>query len=160
MLLFLDCDGVLHPVYPRADLPPGENDRFVYLARFTAVMREFPGVDIVVASDWRKLHSLGQLRALLGPELGARVIGATPDLPRPDLDWDGHRQREVMHFLGANRPSGGKWIAVDDDPRNYLRDAPLVLCADGFRDAEEAALRRALTELVASSEGPTPRRRD
>lgn len=32
----------------------------------------------------------------------------------------------------------------DDDAENYLHDAPLILCADGFRDAEEAALRAAL----------------
>jgi HAD domain in Swiss Army Knife RNA repair proteins len=45
-LLFLDFDGVLRPVHS------DKADYFCLLENFEAVMREFPGVRIVIASTW------------------------------------------------------------------------------------------------------------
>lgn len=42
MILFLDIDGVLHPFFPRADLPDEENQHFSYLPRLESVIRGFP----------------------------------------------------------------------------------------------------------------------
>lgn len=140
-VLFLDFDGVLHPFFPRADLPDAENQHLSYVPRFAAVLRDHPAVRVVIASDWRKHHTLDELRSLLGPELGQRVIGTTPVLDKVGMDWTGHRQREAMAFLQAEDLIGVRWIALDDDPENYLPEAPLILCVDGFRDEEETLLR-------------------
>ena len=143
MILFLDFDGVLHPFFPREDLPDAENQHLSYLPRFAAVLQDFPTVRLVIASDWRKRHTLDELRSLFG-DLGSRIVGTTPVLEKIGLDWTGCRQREVLAYLEAEKLDGMRWIALDDDAENYLPDAPLILCADGFRDAEEAALRAAL----------------
>lgn len=143
MILFLDIDGVLHPFFPREDLPDAENQHFSYLPRFAMLLRDYPSVRLVISSDWRKHHTLGELRDLFG-DLGSRLIGTTPALEKSGLDWTGHRQREAMAYLEAEGLAGVRWIALDDDAKNYLPDAPLILCADGFRDEEETALRAAL----------------
>lgn len=144
MILFLDIDGVLHPFFPREDLSDAENQHLSYLPRLTAVLRDYPAVRLVIASDWRKRYSLDELRALLGAELGTRVIGTTPILDKVGMDWIGHRQREAMAFLQAEGLADVRWIALDDDPDHYLPEAPLILCNDGFRDEEEAMLREFL----------------
>lgn len=144
MILFLDFDGVLHPFFPRADLPDAENQHLSYVPRFAAVLRDYPAVRLVIASDWRKRHTLDELRALLGAELGPRVIGTTPVLDKVGMDWIGHRQREAMAFLQAEGLADVCWIALDDDPDHYLPEAPLILCNDGFRDEEEILLREFL----------------
>jgi hypothetical protein len=59
----------------------------------------------------------------------------------------GNRQRLVERYLAEQDLSGSAWLAIDDDASNYLPGAALVLCDDGFRDAEEHALRAALSEL-------------
>jgi hypothetical protein len=143
MILFLDIDGVLHPFFPREDRIDAENQHLSYLPHFETVLRDFPAVRLVIASDWRKRHTLDELRHLLG-DLGSRLIGATPVLEKIGLDWTGHRQREAMAWLEAEGLADVRWIALDDDAENYLPDAPLILCADGFRDEEESALRAAL----------------
>jgi hypothetical protein len=143
-ILFLDFDGVLHPFFPRADLSDAENQHLSYAPRFATLLRDYPAVRVVIASDWRKHHTLDELRALLGAELGQRVIGETPVLDRSGSDWTGHRQREAMAFLQAEGLIGVRWIALDDDPENYLPGAPLILCADGFRTEEETSLREFL----------------
>ena len=143
MILFLDIDGVLHPIFPREDRTDAENQHLSYLPHFATVLRDFPAVRLVIASDWRTRHTLDELRDLFG-DLGSRLIGATPVLEKDGLDWTGHRQREAMAYLEAEGLADVRWIALDDDVENYLPGAPLILCADGFQDTEEAALRAAL----------------
>lgn len=144
MLLFLDIDGVVHPVFPRADLPDAENQPFSYLPRLEAVLRQFPAVKIVIASDWRKHHSLSELRRMFSEDLRIRIVGV---IGINDSDHElGNRQRLVERYLAEHSLTGSAWLAIDDDAGNYLAGASLVLCDDGFRDAEEAALRAALSQ--------------
>lgn len=143
MLLFLDIDGVTHPVFPRADLPDAENLPFSYLPRLEAVLREFPAVKIVIASDWRKYHPLAELRRMFSEDLHFRIVGV---IGIDDTDHaPGNRQRLVERYLAEQDLSGSAWLAIDDDASNYLPGVALVLCDDGFRDAEEGALRAALS---------------
>ena len=44
MILFLDFDGVLHPVFPRKDRTDEENQLFSCLPRLEGVLRDFPGM--------------------------------------------------------------------------------------------------------------------
>lgn len=144
MILFLDFDGVLHPFFPRQDLPDEENQICAYLPRLESLLRDFTTVQIVIASDWRHRMTLDDLRQYFAADMRSRVIGVTPSLPLGD-DWIGCRQREALAWLAGHDQSDMPWVALDDVSDNWLLDAPLIICEDGFRDIEEAALRRVLT---------------
>lgn len=131
MILFLDFDGVLHPLYPTAELP-----EFCYLPRLAAVLRDFPRVEIVISSSWRTEFELEALRAFFPADLQARIIGVTPWLP-------GSRCEEVLAWLREHRP-GSPWLALDDQPKLWRQTGRLLLCGDGFREQEEARLRSEL----------------
>ena len=56
MILFLDFDGVLHPLHDNVPTPENHDNvptpadqLFCYLPRFEAVMRDFPMVKIVIS---------------------------------------------------------------------------------------------------------------
>jgi hypothetical protein len=94
-LLFLDFDGVLHPVGERAF---DENFRlianpglFVWRPILEQILVPFPSVRIVVSSDWRRLFDDENLIRLLGP-LGNRFAGVV----------------ETGHRRPSKRGRGGK----------------------------------------------------
>lgn len=138
MILFLDFDGVLHPFK--------QEHPFVYLPRLEATLRDFPHVRIVISSDWRQRMSLDDIRQYFSPDIRARIVGATPSFPLAD-DWVGCRHREALAWLASTSQADVPWVALDDLQENWLPGAPLVLCDDGFLDAEETALREALASL-------------
>jgi hypothetical protein len=143
MILFLDFDGVLHPLFTRPELPPEESRPFCYLPRFAAVLRDYPSVEIVISSTWRLKRDLEQLREPFPHDLRPRVIDTTPHLF--DDERFGARQREALHWLALHRP-GSPWIALDDLCTCWPAVDRLVWCDDGFREREETELRRRLGE--------------
>lgn len=86
--LFIDLDGVAHPVTDIADLQrrnvsgpeldaiARERNLFRWLPVLTAALEDHPDVVIAVHSSWRKIASNSQLRDFLGP-LAERFIGIT-----------------------------------------------------------------------------------
>lgn len=52
---------------------------------------------------------------------------------------------EILRYLRTNQREGEAWIALDDDATLFPSGCSnLILCRDGFCEAEEAALRAAL----------------
>jgi len=143
MLVFLDFDGVLHPFFPRQDRSDEENQLFSYLPRLEQALRDFPHLRIVIASSWRTNRSWDELIKPFAPDIAMRIIGITPV-----LKYQQHsRFKEVLHYLEQNNMQETNWIALDDDPALYPADCPsLILCDDGFRVAEEQALRDLLKQ--------------
>ncbi len=75
MILFLDIDGVLHP------LPdPGQSgaEQFTRLDLLEEVLRQLPHVDVVISSSWRELHPLDDIRTYFSPDVQARIVDVTP----------------------------------------------------------------------------------
>ena len=142
MILFLDFDGVLHPFLTRSG-----PDAFCYTPRLERVLREFPAVQIVIASTQREAVPLAFLVQRFSPDIAVRIVGATPILEIHDAgDVAGSRHREILAYL---RGSGADWLALDDDASLFPPGcAELVLCDDGFREAEERALRVALSRFT------------
>jgi hypothetical protein len=138
MVLFLDFDGVLHPLLARHG-----GDAFCYLPRLENVLRDFPAVRLVVASARREGVSLSDLAQHFAPDIACRIVGATPVLLVVNAcDISSNRYREIQAYLNG---SGERWFALDDDASLYPPECgELIVCDDGFRDAEEKALRRAL----------------
>lgn len=142
MVVFLDFDGVLHPLRERHTRP------FCNLPRFEAVMRRAPAASIVVASSQREGRTLARLRAPFAVDIATRIVGATPVLPVASAaDLAGSRHREILAYLDAY--PAGEWIAVDDDATLYAPGlANLLLCDDGFGPREAALLAQRLADIV------------
>jgi hypothetical protein len=115
-LLFLDFDGVLHPV-------PSNGELFVHMPLLTRWLLARPSVAVVISSSWRESHPLASLKRRFG-KLAPRVIDVTPlaqhlwgssGVPTIE-DADAmryERQAEIEHWLfrhGKGRP----WAALDD----------------------------------------------
>lgn len=138
VVVFLDFDGVLHPVLPRDDLPAAESQPFCYMPCFAQVIRDFPETEIVICSTWRLHRNLEQLREYFPEDIRHRVMGVTPSLV--DDERFGGRQQEAMAWLDEHRP-GANWIAMDDLTTAWPSLDRLVLCSDGVRQPEEDRLR-------------------
>jgi hypothetical protein len=152
VILFLDFDGVLHPVFPRKELPDAENQLFSYLPRLESVLRDFPAVQIVISSSWREGRPWGHVIKAFSADIADRIIGATPVVRCNEPPYPKHqRHGEVMLYLENNNLTAADWVALDDNARIYPKHCRnLVLCADGFRYKEEKALRRALGKIGAA----------
>lgn len=143
MILFLDFDGVLHPVFPLPELPEEENQFFAYAARLEEVLRGFPEVQIVISSTWRFLEPLDALRARFSPDIAARILGTLQTDMRNS--GKGVRHAEILAWLSSQGLSDQPWLALDDDPDNFHSGENVVLCGDGFRDEEEYILRKRIS---------------
>ena len=109
VVLFLDFDGVLHPV--GGTLP---HQRMAKLPLLEALLRE-PGlahVGIVISSTWRVIHTPAQLRSLFAPDLRGRMIGCTPQLERHLTSQ--RRHEDIAAWLRLH-PEVHEWVALDDD---------------------------------------------
>lgn len=138
MILFLDIDGVLHPLMPRRDRPQSEAGQLSYLPRLAKVLSQYPEVQIVISSTWRVTRTLDQLRVLFPEDLQHRVVGVTPVLD--EARYPGGREIEALAWLDAHAP-GEEWVALDDCAPCWTSLWRLVICDDGFRVAEERELR-------------------
>lgn len=147
-ILFLDLDGVLHPATPRRDRSDAENRQFSYLPRLEAVLREHEGWQVVIASSWREHQPWESLIQPFAPDIVNRVVGKTPILRCKEPPYPRHpRFEEIALFLAALSEPESSWLVLDDDSRLYPPACPqLILCNDGFQEAEELALRQALAQ--------------
>jgi hypothetical protein len=138
---------VLHPFFPRKDLSADENKLFSYLPRVEGVLRDFPEVQVAIASSWRVNRPWENVISAFSLDITARIIGATPVLIQKEPPYRRHpRYDEILDFLNHKNLSDAEWIALDDDPELYPANCQnFILCADGFQDAEEKTLREVLS---------------
>lgn len=122
-VVFLDFDGVLHPVgVPAVDdaFRLIENpDLFVWRPILERLLAPYPG--IIVSSDWRRLFDDATLIRLLGP-LATRFVGVVES-------YGTSRSAEILaevKLRGLNR-----WVALDDHPSvnaAQARDPRFIAC--------------------------------
>ncbi len=122
-VVFLDFDGVLHPLISSPDdelpTPLVSTEFFGWLPALVHVLRPHPDVAIVVHSTWRYTHDADELRLLLGA-LGPQFAGATPKGPRYEsIEW----------WLNMN-PQFADHRILDDDAGEFPSPPPLelILC--------------------------------
>lgn len=110
MILFLDFDGVLHPLHVEAD------QLFCCSPHLWTVLRRHPEAKVVFSTSWRGKHPLDDLINFAtfggGEDLAGRFIGITPTLDCDD-DYQ-HRRRECEAWLADNGREGWPWLALDD----------------------------------------------
>jgi len=147
MILFFDFDGVLHPAICSADA-----DLLCRRPLLENVLRGCPQVDIVISSTWRESRTLAQLQALFSPDIGARIIGVTPqwqDIQDETSMGTYVRQAEIEDWLRKAGRAWEAWVALDDQPwlfkpflSNLVRSNPTT----GLTEEVCATLRKKLGE--------------
>lgn len=141
-VLFLDFDGVLHPVGVHAAGVP-----FAKVPLLEAMLREprCAAIQIVVSSTWREAYSLTRLRSVFAPDLRARVIDVTPTLD----DYDGPYARcfEIKAWL-ALHPQVERFVALDDMlsgfPAEWHHHVVFTDGSTGLRETDLDAARKSL----------------
>ncbi|WP_233451600.1 HAD domain-containing protein [Paraburkholderia caribensis] len=107
-VVFLDFDGVLHPVGVPAvdeDFRLIENpDLFVWRPILERLLARYPTVGIIVSSDWRRLFDDATLIGLLGP-LAVRFVGVVEC-------YGSSRSEEIL--AEVRRRGLKEWVALDD----------------------------------------------
>jgi hypothetical protein len=114
-LLFLDIDGVLHPVGGDYSF---SSRFFSHLPPLEELLREFTSVDVVISSDWRLAESIEQLQRYFSADIQHRIIGATPQID-PSVISSNRRQLEIQAWLDGNGRSDAEWVALDDWPSSF-----------------------------------------
>ena len=137
MILFLDFDGVLHPV-PSKDL-------FCYIPRLENILRKFPDVKVVISSMWRASHNLSELREFFSEDIRPRIIGVTPFVEEQIEDWlftlCKTRHKEILSWIEQNNYKG-PWVALDDAYQEFPEDCKeLIRCETIFGFDEDAEFR-------------------
>ncbi|WP_431511583.1 HAD domain-containing protein [Variovorax sp. DAIF25] len=144
-LLFLDVDGVLHPV----GVDYSFSSRFFsHLPRLEELLLEFKSVDVIISSDWRLAESIEQLQRYFSAETRHRIIGATPQID-PGVAVHHRRQLEIQAWLDGNGRSDAEWVALDDWPENFeagfarlvLTDPKRAFDQDSFQELRSQFLR-------------------
>lgn len=101
-LLFLDFDGVLHPVDPELL----GLERFCWLPILHQLLAGHDDVQLVVHSTWRYEYTDTELRVLLGP-LGTKFVGGAPRGPREQaIETVLQANKRVLHHLVLDDASG------------------------------------------------------
>jgi hypothetical protein len=144
MIVFLDIDGVMHPVDRRDGV-------FSCVNEFERVIRA-SDADIVISSSWRSDHQIDDLRSRFSSDIAARIIGVTPD------HYDGFaaekygREKEILHWLLAAGRQGESWVALDDSEWMFSPACGHLLLVDGnlgFDDRAADALSKRLSSSTA-----------
>lgn len=148
MILFLDFDGVLHPVN-RED---GVFSREEHLAR---VLRDYPHVQVVISSSWRCDYTLANMKTFFLTDLRSRIIGVTPHFMGDGLDHENFdlREQEIYAWLRSAGREHEPWIALDDSDWLFSSSCLHLLLVDastGFDDVTERALRTRLGPVCSA----------
>lgn len=144
-LLFLDVDGVLHPVETDYSF---RSRFFSHLPLLEELLREFRSVNVVISSDWRLADSVEQLQRHFSEDIRHRIIGATPQID-PKLNVPHQRQLEIQAWLEGNGRGDAEWVALDDWPPSFeagfarlvLTDPARAFDQDSFQELRSHFLR-------------------
>lgn len=130
--IFLDFDGVTHPVSAIADwrslnIHGGDlqhliekRDLFRWLPKLAEALEDHPDVVLVIHSAWRSVVGNVQLREILGPQLEQRFMGVT------SLDLTRHKGIVEL----ALRCQMDHYLVIDDAASEFPKDWPHLIATD------------------------------
>lgn len=133
-MLFLDFDGVLHPINGPA---------FSRLPLLEAWLRQRTDLGIVISSSWREHMSSQRLAELFSPDLRQRLVGATPVLSTREWHRAPGRVRhtEVLAWLDQNQGIK-EWGILDDQALLFPPGLDRLVITDGRMGLAPKDLRR------------------
>lgn len=114
-ILFLNFDGVLHPMRVGVAL-------FEYTSLLVDALAPHPDVHIVLSTTWVPVLGFDEAKNRLPAELQARVVGATYDpqykLDMPPSWWSSlTRYTQIANYVKLH--SLTRWLAIDDDTHGW-----------------------------------------
>jgi hypothetical protein len=134
-LLFLDFDGVLHPLYPQAQ----GLLHFCWLPVLARLLDQHADVRIVVHSTWRYDHTENELRTLLG-RLGPQFVGSAPRAPR---------EQAIEMVLGANKGTVLSHLVLDDDAKEFSGSTVNLLLVEPRLGLSDVRIQSGLSAWLA-----------
>ena len=148
MILFLDFDGVLHPIEAEGA------ELFSCLQQLWTLLRRHPEIDVVFSTAWRSRLSLNTLREYVtmdgGEDLAPRFIAATTDKIDHDSDLES-RLIECESWLAENAREQDPWIAIDDMAGLFghkpAANVYIVNSAHGLREHDVEAISALIRRL-------------
>lgn len=145
-IVFLDFDGVVHPVPERAipstwkEIEADVGRRFFQVPQLSVLNSLCAEVDaeIVLISSWRMLDLP---LSVYGSLFNHRLIEQTPECV--DAPLLRRRETEICRFLSRRPPT--PYVILDDQRSHYSRQLPRLVKINGEvglsqRDAEEALM--------------------
>ena len=128
MILFLDFDGVLHPVRQKRETQDMHLRRlFCCEEALSRVLDPYPDLRIILSTDWRYDYSLPYLVGLL-PFLGPRVIGTTTRRP---VSFSNRRYEFIAKVVARDEIKD--WLALDDDVMGWPeRESHRLVACDSY----------------------------
>ncbi len=139
MFLFLDFDGVLHPI-------SRPNGTFSQLGLFESTIRKIPELKIVISSGWRLELPYDQLLDRFSPDIRSRIVGVTPNL-QGELQHT--REKEIREWLFYNGEHPRNWIAIDDSDWLFTPGCKNLILVDSYDAFTESAGNELLSRLGA-----------
>ena len=101
--------------------PFNQTDLFCREESLARVLRDFPGVEVVISSSWRETHTLKNMLTFFLTDLRSRIVGVTPVIEiRDAVDVPGVRLREINKYLVDTGNQHRRWVALDDAPELFL----------------------------------------
>ena len=110
--LFLDFDGVLHPLH-------GGGARLQYAPLLVSALKPHPDVQIVLSTSWAVMFGLDETKNMLPTLLRQRVVGATYDPKYARQEWLSSMTRYTQIAKYVKRHLLTHWLAVDDDDEGW-----------------------------------------
>jgi hypothetical protein len=151
MILFLDFDGVLHP------LQRSEPD-FSRLPLLWEILRACPHVEVVLSTSWREIYRPDEIIEFVtyggGEDLAHRIIGSTPTRLieqgafhyRAGMPFH-RRHDECELWLISNNQANRPWLAIDDIAVWFPPDSPNLYLIDGKLAMTEADAEKIIEKL-------------
>lgn len=152
--MFLDFDGVLHPAdvlwrerqWPAlAEHLQTTHMLFEHAGLLADLLQPHPQIRLVLSTAWVRLYGYEATASRLPKALQERLVGATFDPDRDSTQFTSVA-RGYQVLADAKRRGLKKWVALDDDGRNWPRghtrrliatDPVLGLAAPAVIDALE-----------------------
>lgn len=133
IVLFLDFDGVLHPLACEA------NRRFENVNRLEKILAKFPNIIVVISSMWGHDTPLHELRKHFPKSIHKNIIGS--------IQQDRYKRCDnIKEWLGqTSHCRYYPWIAIDDSAF-FEDDSPVVWCDPriGWNDETTKILEEAI----------------
>lgn len=117
-LIFLDFDGVLHPVDAAHDSQRFRPESITLVNRIA----DYVDARIVLSTAWRMEGDLEKYNRWFKN----RVIGATPINPL-DMGEKHPRYQEVLRYLRENQFQQVPWVAIDDKASHFPPHSPAFI---------------------------------
>lgn len=130
-LIFLDFDGVLHPVDASHDSERFRPEQIALINRIAS----YVDARIVLSTAWRMEGEIEKYNRWFQ----GRIIGATP-VNQLDMSQKNPRYHEVLRYLSENNYRDVPWVAIDDKGGHFPAHSPAFI-TDGKRGLTEGNAR-------------------